>query len=85
MRRIFITGASTGIGAALARHYAGPDTAVGLFARRRDLLEGLAAGLPGQSAIYAADITDAAAIAEAAKDYLARLSLIHISEPTRRS
>jgi short-subunit dehydrogenase len=72
VRRIFITGASTGIGAALARHYAGPDTAVGLFARRRDLLEGLAASLPGQSAVYAADITDTAAIAAAAQDYLAR-------------
>ncbi len=39
MRRVFITGASTGIGAALARHYAGAidaqstDSAIGLFAR----------------------------------------------------
>ena len=38
MRRVFITGASTGIGEALARHYAGPDVALGLFARRRELL-----------------------------------------------
>jgi short-subunit dehydrogenase len=72
MRRVFITGASTGIGAALARHYAAADSAIGLFARRRDLLEALAAGLPGRSAVYAADITDTAAVAAAAEDFLAR-------------
>jgi short-subunit dehydrogenase len=72
MRRVFITGASTGIGAALARHYAAADSAIGLFARRRDLLEALAAGLPGQSAVYAADITDTAAVSAAAEDFLAR-------------
>ena len=71
MRRIFITGASTGIGEALARHYAAPDTEIGLFARRRDLLEKLAAGLAGRSAVYAGDVTDAAALAAAAKDYMA--------------
>ena len=72
MRRIFITGASTGIGEALARHYAAPDTEIGLFARRRDLPEKLAAGLPGRSAVYAGDVTDASALAAAAKDYMAR-------------
>ena len=72
MRRIFITGASTGIGSALARHYSGPDSAIGLFARRRDLLEALAASLPGRSAIYAADITDTPALKAAAQDFLAR-------------
>ena len=72
MRRIFITGASTGIGVALARHYAGPDTEIGLYARRRDLLEKLASSLPGRCAIYPADITDGAAVAAAAQDYTAR-------------
>jgi short-subunit dehydrogenase len=72
MRRVFITGASTGIGAALARHYAGPDSEIGLFARRRDLLEQLAASLPGRTALYAADITDTAALGAAAQDFLAR-------------
>ena len=72
MRRVFITGASTGIGAALARHYAGADSAIGLSARRRDLLERLAADLPGQCAIYPADITDTPALETAAKDFLAR-------------
>ena len=72
MRRVFITGASTGIGAALARHYAGADSAIGLFARRRDLLEKLAANLPGRTAIYPADVTDTPAVAAAAQDFLAR-------------
>ena len=76
MRRVFITGASTGIGEALARHYAGPDVTLGLFARRRELLEALAARLPaGRSAIYAADIADSAAIAAAAKDFIERFGV----------
>ena len=72
MRRVFITGASTGIGAALARHYAGSDTSIGLFARRRDLLEKLASSLPGRTAIYPSDISDTAAVAAAARDFIAR-------------
>ncbi len=72
MRRVFITGASTGIGAALARHYAGADTSIGLFARRRDLLEKLASSLPGRIAIYPSDISDTAAVAAAARDFIAR-------------
>ena len=72
MRRVFITGASTGIGAALAKHYAGADSVIGLFARRRDLLEQLAASLPGRSAIYPADVTDIAAHEAAASDFLDR-------------
>ena len=72
MRRVFITGASTGIGAALARHYAGADTSIGLFARRRDLLETLASSLPGRTAIYPSDISDTAAVRAAAQDFMAR-------------
>ena len=75
MRRVFITGASAGIGAALARHYAGTDTSIGLFARRRDLLEKLAASLPGESAVYPSDIADTAAIAAAAQDFIARFGV----------
>jgi short-subunit dehydrogenase len=72
VRRIFITGASSGIGAAMARHYAAQDTEIGLFARRRELLEKLAASLPGRTALYAGDIADTAAISAAAKDFLER-------------
>ncbi|MBI1942725.1 MAG: SDR family oxidoreductase [Betaproteobacteria bacterium] len=70
-----MTGASSGIGAALARHYAAADTAVGLYARRRDLLERLAASLPGRSALYAADIADAGAIVAAAQDFAQRFGV----------
>jgi short-subunit dehydrogenase len=75
VRRLFITGASSGIGEALARHYAGAHTEIGLFARRRDALERLAASLPGRSAIYPADIADTAAIGAAAKDFLERFGV----------
>lgn len=75
MRRVFITGASTGIGAALARHYAGADTSIGLFARRLELLEGLASRLPGRTALYPSDVSDTAALAAAAQDFMARFGV----------
>ena len=39
--RVVITGASDGIGAALARHYAARGATLGLIARREDLLRTL--------------------------------------------
>ncbi len=73
--RIFITGASSGIGAALARHYAGRGATLGLVGRRRDALEELAAGLPdpGRHRIYSVDVTDRAALAAAAADFIGAL------------
>ena len=72
-RRVFVTGASSGIGAALARHYAARGATVGVFARRGDALEALAAGLPADRAsTYAGDVRDAAALAAAAADFLGR-------------
>jgi short-subunit dehydrogenase len=75
VRRVFITGASTGIGAALARHYAraaGAGSEIGLLARRYDLLQALSRDLPGRCALYPADTADTAAVAAAAEDYLSR-------------
>ena len=40
-KKVFIMGASTGIGKALAMHYADQDIILGLAARRVDLLEGV--------------------------------------------
>jgi NAD(P)-dependent dehydrogenase (short-subunit alcohol dehydrogenase family) len=69
-RRVFITGASSGIGAALAREYAAQGATLGLLGRRRDALEDLAAGLPGGHHIYTVDVTDHAALAAAAHDFI---------------
>jgi NAD(P)-dependent dehydrogenase (short-subunit alcohol dehydrogenase family) len=73
VNRVFITGASSGIGAALAREYAAQGATLGLVARRRDALEQLAAGLPnaGDHRIYAVDVLDHAALALAAHDFIA--------------
>jgi len=73
--RAVITGASTGIGEALARYYAGPDSALGLISRRHDALESLAAGLPGRTAVYPLDVADEQALARAARDFTDRFGV----------
>ncbi|MDB5770231.1 MAG: Oxidoreductase [Burkholderia sp.] len=72
MKRIFITGASSGIGAALAQHYANQGAMLGLVARRKDVLEQLVAGFPNpeKHRVYPLDVTDHAALSEAAADFL---------------
>jgi NAD(P)-dependent dehydrogenase (short-subunit alcohol dehydrogenase family) len=71
--RVFITGASSGIGAALAREYAARGAVLGLLGRRRDALDALAASLPHpeRHRTYAVDVTDHAALAHAAADFMA--------------
>src|SRR3569833_12773 len=73
MKRVFITGASSGIGAALAQRYAEQGMALGLVARRQPLLEQLRAQLPHpeRHRIYPLDVTDHAALAGAAADFQA--------------
>ena len=73
--RIFLTGASSGIGEALARHYARDGVVLGLVARRGERLRQLAAELPCRCLIYPADVADAAAMAAAAEDFLARAGI----------
>ena len=65
--RIVITGASSGIGAALARHYASADSVLALIARRP-----AAQALAGKLIHYQVDVTDAPALAAAASDFIAR-------------
>jgi short-subunit dehydrogenase len=72
--RVFITGASTGIGEALARHYAARGAIVGLVARNATRLEACAASLPRARA-YAADVRDLGAMRAAAHAFIAEAGL----------
>jgi short-subunit dehydrogenase len=65
--RVVITGASSGIGEALARHYASQHSILGLISRRE-----AGAGLPGTVVSYSVDVTDAAGLERAAADFVAR-------------
>ncbi len=70
--KVFITGASSGIGEALAVYYAGQGATLGLAARRAEFLDGLNQRLGGQHACYALDVCDAPALHAAAVDFMAR-------------
>jgi short-subunit dehydrogenase len=73
LKTVFITGASSGIGAALARHYASQGVQLGLVARRADLLNELAKSCVQMAApaprLYGCDVRDAAALKAAAADF----------------
>jgi len=57
MPAAIIVGASTGIGRALAKELAGRGYALGLVARREELLQQLASELPGNPIIDVVDVT----------------------------
>jgi short-subunit dehydrogenase len=63
---VFLTGAGSGIGAALAREYAARGATLALVGRRRAALEALAAALPGRHYVYPADVNDRDAMIAAA-------------------
>lgn len=73
MKRVFITGASSGIGAALALRYAQQGATLGLLARRAGTLQALIATLPApeKHRAYAVDVCDHAAVRAAAADFIA--------------
>jgi hypothetical protein len=71
--RIFITGASSGLGRGLALHYAGAGVTLGLCARRRDMLTELAGEIEQRGAraiVFAVDVADTEAMAMAASDFV---------------
>ena len=74
-QKVIITGASSGIGRALALQYAGRGATLGLIARREDHLMQLAASLPVPTYSYPIDVTDARALAMAAADFLDRAGI----------
>jgi len=69
-RTVFITGASTGIGAATARAMVAEGWNVGLMARSRDKLEALAQDLGDAALALPDDVTDL----DAQKDAIAKLA-----------
>jgi hypothetical protein len=70
--KVFITGASSGIGEALAVYYAAQGARLGLAARRGETLAALNERLGGGHACYPLDVADAPALHAAAADFTAR-------------
>jgi short-subunit dehydrogenase len=68
--RVVITGASSGIGEALARHYARDGVVLGLISRRK-----VGANLPGEVVSYSVDVADEAALGAAAQDFIHRFGV----------
>ncbi len=68
---VVISGASSGLGAALARHYLEHGAKVAAFARRGELLRELSDAYPGRVHATALDVRDAAALRAAAQDFIA--------------
>jgi NADP-dependent 3-hydroxy acid dehydrogenase YdfG len=69
--RVFITGASSGLGGALAHHYGARGAQLGLAGRRLDGLQETASGLDAR--LYQADVRDAAAMQSAAEAFLSEV------------
>ena len=80
MKTVFITGASSGIGAALAERYAREGAVLGLVARRSEMLEQLRQRLPNaeRHKIYSLDVTDHDALAAAANDFIRVTGVVNI-------
>ena len=73
--KVVISGASSGIGLALARHYLEHGATVAALARRGELLQTLAAEFPDKVLCYALDVRDASAILQAAGDFMTRVGV----------
>ena len=66
---VFLTGASSGIGAALAAEFARRGAVLGLVARRRAPLDEIVARVPGRHHVYAVDVTDKDALIAAGRAF----------------
>jgi short-subunit dehydrogenase len=71
--KVFLTGASSGLGEALALHYAAGGATLGLFARRETELQRIAASLaPATAVTYVGDVRDAETLQRSARDFIGR-------------
>ena len=80
--KVFITGASSGIGAALATEYAKRGAILGISARRSEKLQGIAQQCKESGAAdvftYTLDVTDQDSSADTAKEFIAAANGIDI-------
>jgi NAD(P)-dependent dehydrogenase (short-subunit alcohol dehydrogenase family) len=70
--KVFISGASSGIGAALAMHYARQGAVLGLCARRLEPTRALLESLRADGSCYRVDVTDVQSVQFAAADFMRR-------------
>lgn len=70
--RVVITGASSGLGRALAFEYARRGATLALIARRGELLDELAGSLPVRCHCYPLDVRDASAMEATGRDFIER-------------
>ena len=73
--RVVISGASSGLGLALAQHYLRQGAQLAACARRADLLQSLSEQFPGQVYCYPLDVRDAAALQNAAQHFIAQVGV----------
>src|SRR5688572_12588150 len=77
-RTLLITGASSGIGLAIARRFAREGSRLILAARRRDRLELLARELGSPTHILQLDVRDRSAVAEAVANFPGEFSDVDV-------
>ncbi len=70
-----ITGASSGIGLALARQYLHQGAHIATFARRGDMLQMLAVEFPEHVSCYAINVCDVSAVQGACEDFMSRVGV----------
>ncbi|MBL79786.1 MAG: short-chain dehydrogenase [Nitrosomonadaceae bacterium] len=70
--KVIITGASSGLGKALAKHYASLGANLGLIARNKISLEDLTKELDTDATFYDIDVRDAESMRSAANDFMKR-------------
>jgi len=73
LKTVVISGASSGIGLALARYYLERGSIVAALARRSELLQILATEFPNKVFCYSLDVRDAVAIQKAAQDFMSQV------------